>query len=107
MKKGPVVRVSIGRFDPGKLDTVEYALNAAQDKLVSGIRAMHGNRSYFAGIDRENFAMVNVSVWDSVEAAKQMESFQPMLDLAKEFASVGVRFERPVLNFEQLWTIEK
>jgi len=50
---------------------------------------------------------VNVSVWDSLTAAKQMESFQPMLDLAREFVSMGVRFDRPILNFERVWSIER
>ena len=102
-----VVRVSIDRFDPEKLESVKSALREAYDKLAPGIRNMSGNLSYFAGIDRENCAMVNVSSWDSLSSAKQMERFQPMLDLAREFSEMGVRFERPILNFEQLWTIEE
>jgi hypothetical protein len=66
---------------------------------------MSGNIHYFAGIDSENCVMVNVSTWDSLLSAKQMERFQPMLDLGRKFAEMGVRFDRPIMNFEQVWTI--
>jgi len=103
--KTQIVRISIGRFDPVKTDSIERALESTCDKLSLGIRAMKGNLTFFAGIDRKNSAMVNVSTWESISAAKQMERFQPMLDLAKEFVEMGVRFERPILNFEQVWMI--
>ncbi len=70
------------------------------------VRALSGNLGYFAGIDRSNNAMHNVSLWESVEDANQMASFPPMLDLAGEFIALGVRFQRPILNFETLWSIE-
>src|SRR5271166_3867978 len=101
--KDSVVRISIGKFDPDKLDEIQLALQTTYNNLAPGIKLMAGNRGFFAGIDAENFAMVNLSYWDSIEAAKQMEHFQPMLDLAKEFIEMGVRFERPILNFEALW----
>ena len=102
-----VIRISIGHFDPANSNAIKQALEATYDKLVPGVKSMTGNRSFFAGIDEQNFAMVNVSVWDSLTAAKQMESFQPMLDLAREFVSMGVRFDRPILNFERVWSIER
>jgi hypothetical protein len=104
--KDVVIRISIGRFDSNKTEAVKLALEATYEKLAPGIRLMIGNRGFSAGIDAENCAMVNVSHWDSVGAAKQMEHFQPMQDLAQEFIRMGVRFERPILNFEPLWTIE-
>lgn len=100
-----VVRISIGRFDEDKRDMIRAHLKEFYGKLASGIRAMKGNISFFVGLDSENSAMVNVSEWNSVESAKQMETFQPMLDLAKEFSLFEVRFERPILNFTQLWEI--
>ncbi len=48
--------------------------------------------------------MHNVSMWETVEDADQMASFQPMLALAEEFVALGVRFQRPILNFETLWS---
>ncbi len=50
--------------------------------------------------------MHNVSLWETVEDANQMASFQPMLDLAGAFIALGVRFQRPILNFETLWSID-
>jgi hypothetical protein len=102
-----VVRISIGRFDPENLESVRSAFKVSQEKLVPGIKSMPGNLSYYAGIDGENHAMVNVSSWESVTSAKQMERFQPMLDLARLFIEMGVRFDRPIFNFEPVWTIER
>jgi hypothetical protein len=106
VKSDPVVRVSIGHFDPDDFGKVRDALKASQEKLVPGIRSMNGNRSYFVGINRENSAMINVSSWDSVNSAKEMDRFQPMLDLVRDFIAMGVRFERPILNFESVWMTE-
>jgi hypothetical protein len=63
--------------------------------LEAGIRAMRGNLGYYVGIDRKNNAISNVSLWESIEAAEQMATSQPMLDLASTFVVVGVRFQRP------------
>jgi quinol monooxygenase YgiN len=82
-----VVRISIGRFDEEKTDLIRARLMESYDKLAPGIRTMKGNISFFAGIDSEHSAIVNVSEWESMESAKQMETFQPMLDLARVRAS--------------------
>lgn len=103
----PVVRVSIGFFDDDRAALVERRLTDSKSALELGIRSLRGNLSYAAGIDRANKAMVNVSVWRSAEDAQQMASFQPMLDLAKEFTALGVRFQRPILNFETVWEISE
>lgn len=101
----PVIRVSIGFFDDDRAALVERRLMDSKSALENGVRSMRGNLSYAAGIDRANKALVNVSVWRSVEDAQQMASFQPMLDLAQEFTALGVRFQRPILNFETLLDI--
>jgi hypothetical protein len=67
---------------------------------------MRGNLGYFVGIDRVANAMHNVSLWETVEDANQMASFQPMLDLASEFVALGVRFQRPILNCATLWSLD-
>lgn len=33
-----------------------------------------------------------------------MASFQPMLDLATQFVTLGIRFQRPIFIFEMLWS---
>jgi hypothetical protein len=101
----PVVRISLGRFDPEKYDAVRNLLDGSRKTLVPAIRALKGNRGYYVGIDRENNAMTNVSLWDTRGDAEQMASLQPMLDLARIFVEAGVRFERPITNHETLWTL--
>jgi hypothetical protein len=104
--KAPVIRISIGRFDAGAVGLVEAKLNESRARLEASIRALRGQLGYFVGVDRTNRAMHNVSFWESVADANQMDSFQPMLDLAGEFVALGVRFERPILNFDTLWQLE-
>jgi hypothetical protein len=98
-----VVRISRASFAPEKYDDIKDRLDRAQNSLVPAIQRLHGCIHYFAAIDRESSSMVNVSVWQSVEDAKQMQTLAPMLALAEEFTREGVRFERPILNYETLW----
>jgi hypothetical protein len=98
----PVIRVWIGFFDDDKTALVERRLMDSKSALEASLR---GNLSYAAGIDRANKALVNVSVWRTVKDVQQMDSFHPMLDLAQKFTALGVRFQRPALNFEAVWDI--
>ena len=101
----PVVRISLGRFDAANYDAVRKLLDDSQKTLIPAIGALKGNRAYYVGIDSENNAMTNVSVWDTRIDAEQMAALQPMLSLAKIFINAGVRFERPITNHEILWTL--
>jgi hypothetical protein len=100
-----VVRVSLGHFDADKYDAVRRLLDQSQETLIPALRTLKGNRAYYVGIDRENNAMTNVSVWETRGDAEQMASLQAMLDLATIFTNSGVRFERPITNHETLWAI--
>jgi hypothetical protein len=101
----PVIRISMGSFDADKAALVEAKLIESKAALEAGIRAMRGNLGYYAGVDRRNNAMSNVSLWENVEAAEQMASFQPMIDLAGAFVALGVRFQRPILNLATVWEL--
>jgi hypothetical protein len=101
----PVVRISLGRFDPDKFDAVRRLLDDSQKTLAPAIRSLQGNRGYYVGIDREHNAMTNVSLWDTRSDAEQMATLREMLDLARIFVELGVRFERPITNHETLWTM--
>jgi hypothetical protein len=101
----PVIRISLGTFDAEKASVVEAKLIESKAALEPGIRRMRGNLGYYAGIDRKNNAISNVSLWESIEAAEQMASFQPMLDLAVTFVALGVRFQRPILNCATVWKV--
>ena len=61
----PVVRISLWRFDATNYDTVRKLLDDSQKTLIPAIRSLKGNRGYYLGIDPEDSAMTNVSVWDS------------------------------------------
>lgn len=101
-----IVRISRGSFPPEQYETIKARLDAAQTSLVPAIRRLTGCLHYFAGIDRASSSMINVSVWRSLPDAEQMQTLGPMQALAEEFTREGVRFERPIINYQTLWAIE-
>ena len=102
----PIVRISRGSFAPEKYESIRARLDAAQASLVPAIRQLAGCLHFFAAIDRESSSMVNVSVWRSLADAQQMQRLGPMLALAEDFTREGVRFERPIVNYQSLWVVD-
>lgn len=100
-----VVRISKGSFQPEKYEEVRARLDAAKEKLVPAIRALHGCLYYWAAIDQVSSTMVNVSLWETLADARQMDTLEPMKQLAGEFIGIGVAFERPITNSQMLWEI--
>jgi len=100
---GTIVRISRGSFDPASLSRVQARLMDSERELLPAIRGLRGCLHFYAAIDGTSSAMINASVWASLEDAKQMDTLAPMLALAAEFTRLGVRFERPILNFGVLW----
>ena len=105
--RGLIVRISRGSFAPEAYEQVRHRLDAAQESLIPAIRQLAGCLHYFAAIDRESHSVVNVSVWRSLADAQQMQTLAPMLALAEAFTREGVRFERPVINYETLWQVAR
>lgn len=101
----PVVRISRGSFDPKLYETVKERLTASQQPLIPAIRQLRGLLHYYAGVDAASSTMINVSVWATLADAQQMDTLAPMLALAKEFTAMGVKFERPIINYETVWEI--
>ena len=101
----PVVRLSRGSFAEGDYARVRARLEQSQASLVPAIRQLRGCLHYWAGIDATSNTMVNVSIWESLADARQMETLAPMLALAKEFTTIGVTFERPIVNYDSLWQL--
>jgi quinol monooxygenase YgiN len=99
------VRISRGAFDPDDYDRIAKLLDESRLTLVPAIRQLEGCLHYWAGIDRSSNTMVNVSVWRSSNHARQMETLMEMKLLAGEFSKLGVRFERPINNYDILWEI--
>lgn len=99
------VRISLARFDPDRLETVRGLLEDSRRTLEPAIRELPGLISYHVGIDAETSSMTNASVWATREDAERMASLPAMRELAATFIEVGVRFERPITNHEELWSI--
>jgi hypothetical protein len=99
-----VVRISKGRFGVEKLAEIEQLLAAAEAALREPLQELKGLVHYYVGIDRELGYLTNVSVWETLEDAHQMDSLQPMLALRPSFEENGASFET-ITNHETLWTI--
>ncbi|HEY7558681.1 MAG TPA: hypothetical protein VIH18_28150 [Candidatus Binatia bacterium] len=99
----PVVRISRGTYAPAAHEKIRARLIAADALLAPELKKLRGMRHYYAAIDAASGTMVNVSVWDSLEDARQMDGLVAMQSLAKEFIALGVEFERPILNHEIVW----
>ncbi len=99
------VRISRGRYPPGRHAEVTRRLQASSNSLVPAIRELPGCVGYYAGSDEASCTMVNVSVWDTLEHAQAMSSLAAMSALAGEFIALGVEFERPIVNYPVLWQL--
>jgi hypothetical protein len=99
-----VVRVSILNIPSEHIEQAVTMMRDAESSL-DAIHDLPGLRAYFAGVDRTTSQLSNVSVWDSVEHASAMSTFQPMLDLAASIVAAipGVTFMRPIPNFDNVW----
>lgn len=102
----PVVRVSILRCAPERFAELRQMAMDADPVLRPGIEAMPGLLAFYFGADEETSSLTNVSLWTSVDAAKQLDTFQPMLDLGKPFIAKGATFERPIMNYATLWQLK-
>lgn len=101
-----VVRVSKGRFAPEKYDEVRRLIQESAKPLVPALKELVGLLYYHAGVDSETNTVVNVSVWSSLDAAKQMDSLAEMLAQRPILEEAGVQFGR-IANYEPLWNIRE
>lgn len=101
----PVVRVSIIRCAPDRFADLRQMMVEADRQLRPGIEAMRGLLDYVAGADEATSSLTNVSLWVDLAAARQMDSFKPMLELARKFAAKGATFEFPIMNYATLWRL--
>ena len=101
----PTVRVSVLRCDPQQFAELKKMMAESITVLEPGIRQMRGLIQFYAGEDEAVNSLINVSVWRALEDAKQLDTFQPMLDLGKVFVAKGATFERPIANYASQWEI--
>lgn len=102
-----IVRVSIIRCEPSHFNELKKMMAEAKSILAPGIGKLRGFRHFFVGEDEVTSSLTNVSLWDDLETAKQLDSYQPMLDLGKVFIAKGAKFERPIMNYQEQWQIGK
>jgi hypothetical protein len=102
----PVVRISRGRFDPARLADPERLLAESEAALREPLEGLRGLVHYYVGIDRELGSLTNVSVWETLDDAHQMDSLKPMLAQRPILEAAGVTFE-PITNHETLWTVSQ
>ncbi len=101
----PIVRISRGRFAPEDYQRVREVIDKSAGPLVPAIRALKGLLYFHAAVDRETGTMVNVSVWESMDAAKQLDTLAAMLAQRPIVEAAGVTFDK-IANYEPLWKIE-
>lgn len=99
----PVIRVSVLRCDAAKFALLRRMMLEAEAVLRPGIEAMPGLLAFHAGADETTSSLINVSFWDTLEHARQLDTFQPMLEAGKRFVAEGATFERPIMNHASLW----
>jgi hypothetical protein len=99
-----VVRISKGRCDPANMNEAERLLLDSEAALREPLQQLRGLVHYYVGIDREHGFLTNVSVWETLEDAHQMDSLQAMLDQRPILQAAGISFEQ-ITNHDTLWTI--
>jgi hypothetical protein len=102
----PIVRVSILRCPSDRFGEMRQMMVEAEKVLRPGIEVMPGLVAFYVGADEATSSLTNVSLWVDLDAAKQLDRFQPMLDSGKPFVAKGAIFERPIMNYTTLWQLQ-
>ena len=98
------VRVSRFTFDTSRYGEVNAMNTRISSYLVPAITALPGLLHFYAAVSPGGSA-VHVSVWDTLEHAKQLDTLKEMVVIARaEAEEAGATFE-PVVNYPIGWTI--
>ena len=102
---GHVVRVSRGTFDPTRFADIQAMTQATSAYLMPAISQLPGLISYYAGAAAEG-SIVQVSMWESAEAADQMSRLKEMIvDARAAGEAAGITFH-PIINHHLDWTVQ-
>lgn len=101
---GPVVRISQGFFEPHLFPAVEAELRESRASLEPAVHALPGLLRFYMAMDAVSNSMANVSVWESLTAAKQLDTLAPMLASRDRLIGLGVKFQ-PNRNYSDRWSI--
>jgi len=100
-----VVRVALLSFDPALAAQVD-ALNAKQaDYLIPAIERLPGLIHWYAG-DSSDGTIAAISVWDTEDHAKQMDTLKEMVIQARgEVSALVGSYTGTIVNYPIAWTI--
>ena len=101
----PVVRISMGHFAPQKYDEVRRLIAESAIPLGPAIQVLPGLLYYHAAVDAGTNTLVNISIWETEQAARQMDTLAPMLAQRPILEAAGVQFEK-IANYEPAWKLE-
>ncbi len=101
----PVIRISFLRCRPEQYAEFRDMMRGSAATLGPAVKGLPGLIHYHSGENEAESSFTNVSFWTSIEAAKQMDTLQPMLNLVKEFVAKGGTPIRPIVNYTQHWEI--
>ena len=98
------VRVSRATFDPSRFAEVD-AMNTRTSKyLIPAVEGLPGLIHFYSGVSPQG-SIVQISIWDSEEHAKQLDGLKEMAVIARgEAEAAGVTFT-PIVNYPVNWTI--
>src|SRR5919197_2051598 len=74
----PVVRLSRGSFEPAQFIAIRNRLDESRKTLVPAIKALRGCLHFWAGVDAVSNTMINISIWATLEDAKQLDTLSQM-----------------------------
>lgn len=101
----PVIRISFLRCKPEQYAEFRDLMRDSVTALGPAVKALPGLLHYHSGESEADASFTNVSFWTSMEAAKQMDTLEPMMKLVKEFIAKGGTPVRPIVNYTQEWEI--
>jgi hypothetical protein len=99
-----VVRISKGSFDVGDVEHARLLLRDSENALRHVLVELPGLIHYYVGVDAEKGYLTNVSVWDTLEHAQQMDTLPEMLAQRPILEAAGVGFEA-ITNHQVIWAI--
>jgi len=101
----PVIRISKGRFPADKYKSVKKLIDESAVPLVPAIQKLRGLLYYHASVDDTTNTVTNVSIWQTLDDARQMDTLAPMLAQRPILEAAGVTFDR-IANYLPAWKIQ-
>ncbi|SRR5579883_155798 len=99
-----VIRVSRATFEPSRFAEVDAMNRKTSAYLIPAIKRLPGLISFYSGVSRQG-TMVQASVWNSEDHAKQLDQLTEMtVDARAEAQAAGVVFT-PIVNYPIGWSI--